>query len=393
MNERERIYLDYAASTPVCSEAREAMESVLDVYGNPGALHKEGLRGAEVRDEARARIAKHMGVKASELVFTSGGTEANNLALLGFFNAKEKEVADLRTLHFITTSIEHSSVLSVAEELERRGVSVTYLQPDERGMIRTESVKDALQESTVLVSVGLVNGEIGTVQPLHAISKVVKEYKKEIVLHTDAAQGMYVSLVPRGLGVQLMTLDATKMYGPRGVGLVYVERGTNLSPIMFGGGQENELRPGTENTVLYSGFAAAFNRAITTRTNESKRLEQLRDAFLKKVAVSVPEVVINGTGKQQTPHIVNVSIPDIDAEYTALYLDARGIAISTKSACREQEGSDESHVVQGLGGESWRAKNTLRFSFGSETKTADIERTVTVLKEAVEKQQSFAQKS
>ena len=404
----KRIYLDYASSTPVCEEAREAMNCVLDMYGNPGALHMEGLGAAQVLDEARTSIAKHMGVKAPEIIFVSGGTEGNNLAILGFFNSLVKEGVDISTLHMITSAIEHSSVLETCKELERREVAVTYVKPDERGVVRPEKVKEALRKNTVLVSIGLVNGEIGTIQPIHAISKIVKEHEvkfgnrvsknsetrfpKTAVMHTDACQGMYVSLVPQGLGVDLLTLDSTKMYGPRGVGILYVRKGTKLTPILFGGGQEQGLRSGTENTVLYAGFAEAFNRVARVREDEKKRLERLQEDFLREVSARIPDIVINGTGKHQSQHIANISVPNIDAEYTVLYLDARGVAISTKSACKEKEGSNESHVVKELGGEKWRAENTLRFSFGSETTKENVSKALMLLEESASKQNSFKKK-
>lgn len=389
----KRVYLDYAASTPVCKEARTAMQEVLDTHGNPGALHSEGVEAARIRDAARSRAAKHLGVKASELVFVSGGTEGNNLTLLGFFAALEKAGKDISTLHLVTSSIEHSSVLEVARVLEKRGVDVSYVEPNEKGVIRPEVVKDALKDNTVFVSIGLVNGEIGTVQPLHAISKVVKTFREDITMHSDACQGMYASLVPQGLGLDLMTLDSTKMYGPRGTGVLYIKKGTDIEPLFFGGEQERGLRPGTENTMLYAGFAAAFDRVITTRKEERERLMNLRAEMINSIQESIPDAVINGTSKEQTPHILNVSVPNIDAEYTALYLDARGVALSTKSACKEKGGGDESHVVKALGDKTWRAKNTLRFSFGSDTEESDVVRVVELLKEAVEKQRGFSKKS
>ncbi|MDP2650095.1 MAG: aminotransferase class V-fold PLP-dependent enzyme, partial [bacterium] len=266
-------------------------------------------------------------------------------------------------------------------------------------------VRKALRKNTVFVSIGLVNGEIGTVQPIHAIAKIVREFSapstKRVpstkwggaVLHTDACQGMYVPLQPHGLGVDLLTLDSGKMYGPRGAGALYVKHGTPLAPIMFGGSQEGGMRPGTENTMLAAGFAAALARAVRVRRQKAARLDTLRRELIAAIQADIQDAVVNGTAREQSPHIVNISIPDIGAEYIVMYMDERGVALSTKSACLEKKDASESHVVAALkvvpsaGG--WRKENTLRFSLGAQTTRRDITAAAKLLKKAIEKYRSF----
>ncbi len=379
-----RVFLDYAAATPLSPKARDAMIEASSYFANPQALHTEGLAAARVIDLARRSIAKTLGVKASRLFFTSGGTEANNLAIAGYLNSLEKDMQDM---HVVISSIEHPSVYDVLTPFIQKGLQVSEVPPNEKGEIKPEAIEAALTESTVLVSVALVNSEIGTVQPLHAISQKLKD--KHIVLHTDAGQGLYQPLMPQGLGVDLMSFDSGKMYGPRGVGALYVRSGLHLHPVLRGGSQEDGLRPGTENTALIAGFAAAFEEMLELRDEEGKRLNVLRNIALERMTESIPGLVINGEGKNQSPHILNVSVPHIDAEYIALYMDQRGVALSTKSACLERSDSEVSSVVAALAGDTWRARNTLRLSFGRETTTEDVETAIAQLQEAVAVYQGF----
>ncbi len=399
---QDRVYLDYAAGTPVCRAARVATARAQKFFANPSAQHTDALEAAAVLEDARARIAKELATKPSEIIFTSGGTEGNALALVGFFTALEQGGVALQECHAILSSIEHASAARALDALIARGLTVEYVDPDEHGTIRASAVAAKLRENTVLVSVGLVNNEIGTVQPLHAISALLKEHGapvlsgaavqlEKVVLHTDASQAMYVSLVPHGLGVDMMTLDARKMYGPGGSGALYVKRGTPLATPVGGGMQEGALRPGTPNVALNAGFAAAFTRATHTRTKEAARLALLRAHFIARLSEALPQAVVNGTAKRQSPHILNISIPETDTEYIASYLDARGVACSRKSACSEHAGDAiKESVVAKLGGDAWRAQNTLRFSFGRDTKKRHINRAVKLLAEAVALYRSFS---
>ncbi len=401
----KRFFLDYAAGTPMSERSRNAYLHALPHFANPQALHTEGLAAARIRDEARSTICTLLGIKASEFIFTSGGTEANSLALAGTLLRLEEEGVRLVDCHVVVSAIEHPSVTDVFTPFIARGLTITTVAPNEHGEIRPEAVAAALQENTVLVSVALVNSEIGTVQPLHAISKVLKEHtpviagttREKVLLHADACQGLYQSLIPQGLGVDLMTLDSGKMFGPRGAGALYVRRGVALAPVLRGGSQEQGLRPGTENIHLYAGFAEAFVEATELRVSEGERLTVIREALWEELAQHVPGVIRNGTARHQAPHILNISVPGISAEYVAMYLDQRGVALSTRSACLERTDQKGSHVVAALAhadsssnGNAWRATSTLRFSFGRDTQLHDVQTIVQKVKEAVETYQSFA---
>jgi len=388
----KRIFLDYAAATPISDTALAAYNEALKYFANPQALHSEGLEAARVRDEARSKIAKVLGVKSQEIVFTSGGTEANNLALAGYLRALEGKRIDMKDCHVVISTIEHPSVSDVFEPFVTRGLSVTKVQPNKHGEVKPEAIEAALQENTVLISLALVNSEIGTVQPIHAIAKQLKGRKptigaknlEKIIFHTDACQGLYQSLVPQGLGADLMSFDSGKMYGPRGIGALYIRKGVTIAPVLRGGSQEGGLRPGTEPVALCAGFAAAFKESSEMRESEAQRLGEVRENLLEELQANIQDIVLNGSGKKQSPHILNISIPEIDAEYVAMYLDQRGLALSTKSACLERADASESHVVKSLGGESWRAKNTLRLSFGRDTDGRDVSRIAGKVKEAVD---------
>ncbi|MBL4644822.1 MAG: cysteine desulfurase [Candidatus Pacebacteria bacterium] len=396
-NDDKRIFLDFAAATPVSEKSQAAYLDASRYFANPQALHTEGLKAKEVLDSARSVLGRVLGVKSQELVFTSGGTEANNLALVGYLFSLEKEGITMKDCHILISSIEHPSVSDVFNQFISRGLTVDQVSPNEHGAVTPELVKAALKENTVLVSVALVNSEIGTVQPMHAIGKLLKETKPKVggktlektILHTDAAQGLYQSLVPQGLGVDLMSLDSGKMYGPRGVGVLYIKHGVKILPVLRGGSQEQGLRPGTENVALAAGFAAAFEEGVELRTGESERLSALNKELYEGLLAEIPDIIRNGDFKNQSPHILNISIPKIDSEYVSMYLDQRGVSLTTKSACLERSDASQSHVVAALGGEKWRATNTLRFSFGRNTFAEDVFLIISKVRDAVETYRSF----
>lgn len=396
MEERKRIFLDYASGTPVSQCAQQAYSDALQYFANPAALHTDGLEAARVLDDARKKTAETLGVRASELVYTSGGTESNNVALKGYIHALEKSGRDIATMHVVVSAIEHPSVLAVLDALKQYGLTVSTVAPNTHGEVTPEAVAKELCAETVLVSVALVNSEIGTVQPLRAIAKVVRMHEQQhgtsIAFHTDASQSLYLSVMPHGLGVDLVTLDSGKMYGPRGVGVLYVRQGVALTPVLYGGSQERGLRPGTENVAGAVGFAKALIEATERRDEEKERLASIRMLLYTELVNVVPDIVCNGDASHQAPHILNVSIPKIDAEYVAMYLDQRGVAVSTKSACLERTGSEVSAVVRALCTEddAWRAHTAIRFSFGKDTHKEEIHDVVKLMHEAVETYRSFA---
>jgi cysteine desulfurase len=384
----KRIYLDYASATPVRSEARKAVEKLWDTFGNPGGIHADAVAAEKVLEAAREKIALELACKAREVIFTSGGTEGNNIAILGVARKILKRQDDFAGTHWVVSSIEHPSVLECFGEIERLGGSVTHVDPDERGTITKDAVVAIVKKNTVLVSIGWANSETGTVQPIREIALALKEMHPDILLHTDAgAAPLYLAPHVHTLDVDLMTLDSGKMYGPRGVGALYLSNRVDASSVTLGGGQERGLRPGTENVALAAGFAEAFMCAGTERKAESLRLQILRDTFLKKLIMRIPEIVVNGDIKRALPHMLNVSLPNIQSEYVTLQLDAKGISISTKSACREGE-NRRSHVVEALGGPEWRAENTLRFSLGRTTTAKELDTAIDELAACISKSET-----
>lgn len=376
--EEKRIYLDYASSTLPLKEALCAMREVEGLIGNPGGIHQEALAAKARLEDARDGVARELAVKGREIIFTSGLTEAINLAVLGF--ARKLQIKNqFEGSHWIVSSIEHSAVLESFGEIERMGGTVTYIDPNEKGIFDVETVIHALREETVFLSIGWANNEIGVVQPIRDISRSVKEKNPAIIFHSDAGQApLYLSPQVHTLGVDLMSFGSNKLYGPHGIGALYVATSTDMAPMIMGGGQERGLRSGTENVALAAGFAAAFAKIARERESEARRLRDLRTAFAKEIEKKIPDAIVNTDIKRALPHMLNISIPNIQSEYVALALDRAGTAVSTKSACAEG-GSKASHVVAALGGAEWRATNTLRFSLGRDTRAADLEKTVTAL--------------
>ncbi len=370
------------------------MDGATHLFGNPGSIHRDGMMAEEALDTARKTIAGVFEVPAHTIYFTSGGTEGNNLAIFGVARARvfphpEKKV------HIVVAAIEHASVLEPVKHMQEMGVSVTLVAPDSDGRITPAAIRAALTPETALVSVGWANGEVGTVQSIHAIAQCIRQYEKEystsIVFHTDAGQApLYLPGMVSGLGVDVMTLDSGKLYGPRGVGALYVRDASMLAPVLYGGGQEGGIRPGTENVQLAVGFAAALTAGARARKEESRRLVGLRSKLTDELRKHLPEMVVNGARDAALPHIVHVSIPDIDAEYIALALDAKGISVSTKSSC--EEGERVSRVVAAMVQPEalWRAQNTLRLSMGNDTTEAEVVRCAEVLAHVVAQYRNFA---
>jgi cysteine desulfurase len=369
----QRIYLDYASATPVVPEALRAMREAEKLIGNPGAIHEEGVEAKKCLEEARAVIAHELGCKPREILLTSGLTEANNLAVLGVARFLER-AGRIQGTHWVVSAIEHDAVLESFSEIERLGGEVRHIEPNTAGVITKEGVLDAIQPNTILVSIGWANNEIGIVQPLREIARAIKEKNADILLHSDAGQApLYISPQVHTLGVDLLSLGSNKLYGPHGIGALYISNRVAAASLVVGGKQERGLRAGTENVALAAGFAASFKKVAHERDREKLRLKNLRDELMRLIVAKVPDVIVNGDIERVLPHMLNVSIPHIKSEYVTLSLDQAGIAVSTKSACREGE-NDFSHVVRTLGGDAWRAKNTLRFSLGHETRESDIPR-------------------
>ena len=394
----KRIYLDHAATTPVNPRVMDAMMPFWrENFGNAGGLYEEGRRAKEAITKSRDTIAKLIGAKPDEIIFTSGGTESDNLAVFGSTSHLGVGHPSGAKPHIITTKFEHHAVLEPCQRLEKENFDVTYLDVGEDGVVNPDDVKKALRPETILVSIMYANNEIGTIQPIAEIGKVIKEFKKSKgfsnfppltsnfpYFHTDACQAAgYLDLNVNNLGVDLMTVNASKIYGPKGVGFLYKRTGVKIKPQIIGGGQEMRQRSGTENIPLIVGMARAFELAQAEKDAEATRLVPLRDYFISEVMKKIPKVVLNGHPIRRLPNNINVSILDIEGEALVLYLDAKGISFSTGSACTS-ESLDPSHVILALGKPYEFAHSSMRFTLGRSTTKEDLDYVLGVLPEVIE---------
>ncbi len=370
----KETYLDNAATTKVRPEVKEEMIKYFDVvYGNPGSFHGKGLDAKDAIEDARERVAKLINAKPKEIVFTGGGTESINFALKGLAKAMKN-----KGNHIITTKIEHHAVLHTCEYLEKyEGCEVTYLDVDEYGMVNLEDIENAIKENTILISIMYANNEIGTINPISEIGKIARKYN--IYFHTDACQAAgYCDLDVEKLNVDMMTVNGSKIYGPKGVGILYVKTGIQLVPLIHGGGQERNLRSGTENVSGIMGFAKAFELAQFEREEEVPRLIKLRDKLVDGILEKIPKTFLNGHQEKRLPNNANVSILDIEGEALILYLNEYNIYTSTGSACTSQT-LDPSHVVIATGLPYEAAHGSIRFTLGRETTENDIDKVLEVL--------------
>lgn len=381
-----RTYLDYASITPVAPEVTAAMKPYLEgTFANPSSLYEEGRAAREALETARQDIADMLTAVKSEIVFTASGTESNNLALLGVFESLRRP--DF-VPHIVTTEIEHPAILDVCAEIKRRGGEVTIVPVSADGVVSPADIMAAVQENTVLVSVMYANNEIGTIQPVHEIVQRVKRYRREHgtqtpYVHTDASQAaLYLDIDVQKLGVDLMTLDGIKMYGPRAAALLYVRRETPLQPVLFGGGQEGGLRSGTEYVAGAVGLAAALRLALSLRESECERLSALRDTAITRILDAFPGSELNGSATERLPSNINICFPGLDAEFAVVSLDVHGIAAAYSSSCRTLKENSSSYVVAALG-KPQCAESSLRFTFGRGTTAGDIDRLVQVLQRIV----------
>ncbi len=387
---KKRVYLDYAAGAPIDKDVLKEYVKVLGNFANPTSFYREALDAKKIYENARKRISEILRARPQEIVFTSGATESNNMALLGVIEEAKKR--GIKNPHIISSSIEHKSILEPLLALSKWGVSVTLLDPDEKGFIDPKKVREALRENTVLVSIMYVNNEIGSILPIRDMAKEIRRYKKEQksekqsfvypLLHTDACQAAnFLSLDVLTLGIDLMTLHSPKVYGPAGIGALYIKTGTPISPIVFGGGQEENLRSGRENTALAHAFSFALESAQKIKDKELKRVEKLREIFIKEVSKRIPNAVINGDAQSHIPHIASVTIPDLDAEFAVIALDSKGFAVSSASSCMSTQKDSYSYVIERVTGSREKALSTLRVSFGRDTTAENIRNCVKAISE------------
>lgn len=375
--ESVQIYMDYAATTPVRKEVLRVMAPYFsNKFGNPSSLHSFGRAAAEALESSRSTVAKCIGAKPEEIVFTSGGTEGNNLAIKGAALAMRE-----KGRHIITSAIEHHSVLNAFKWLESQGWRVTYLPVDQDGLVSLADVRAAITESTTLISIMHANNEIGTIEPIAGIGAIAKE--KGIIFHVDAVQSFgKIPIDVKKLGVDLLTLSSHKIYGPKGVGALYIRTGTKIVPLAHGGEQERGVRSGTENVAGIVGFATAAKLAVREMPKESKRLTKLRDKLIDGI-LEMKKCRLNGHRTQRLPNNANFSFVDIEGEALVLRLDEKGIAASTGSACSSKK-LEPSHVLLAIGLSAEMARGSLRLTVGKWTTEEHVKYVLKVLPKVVE---------
>ncbi len=362
----KNIYLDYAATTPTDPQVIEAMQPYNFIkFGNASSIHSFGQEAKKGIEDSRQKIAEFLGCETSEIVFTSGGTESNNYALKGAAYALEK-----KGNHIITSAIEHHAITEPCKFLEKHGFNVTYVKVDKYGLVDPEEVKKAINDKTILVSIMHANNEIGVIEPIAEISKVCRE--KEICFHTDAVQTVgHIPLKVNDLGVNLLSLSAHKFYGPKGVGVLYIRKGTRLETLLHGGDQERGRRGSTYNTPGIVGLGKAIELCQKSMEEETKFQLGLRDKMIKEIQNKIPDVYLNGHPEKRLPNNVNFSIKYIEGESMLLNLDMLGIAASTGSACTSSS-LEPSHVLLAIGLPHEIAHGSLRFTMGRWTKEEDV---------------------
>jgi len=369
----KRIYLDYAATTPTHPEVVKAMLPYFtDAFGNPSSLYSYGQEAKGTIEEARDKVAALIGAGSDEIVFTSGGTEADNFAIKGVAYANES-----KGNHIITSSIEHHAVIESCKFLERRGFKVTYLPVDKYGLVDPNEVKKAMTNKTILISVMHANNEMGTIEPIAEIGSIAKE--AGIYFHTDAVQTVgHIPVDVNELGVDLLAMSAHKLYGPKGVGALYIGKGTKLIPFMHGGEQERRRRASTENVAGIVGFAKTVEIAQQEMNQEAKQLTYLRDQLIKGLLERIDHIRLNGHPQKRLPNNVNLSVEYVEGESMVLNLDLEGICASTGSACSSSS-LEPSHVLLAMGLPHEQAHGSIRFTLGKWTTEEEIERVLDVL--------------
>lgn len=381
---KNEIYFDNASTTKISGEVLNAMMPVLtDVYGNSSSVHAIGRRANKYLDEARDQIAKSLNVKSTEIYFTSGGTEANNWAIIGLAMANRN-----KGNHIITSKIEHHSVLEACAYLEQNGFNVTYLDVDHYGFINFAEFLGALTGDTILISIMSANNEIGTIQNIKAIAQTAKE--KGIIFHTDAVQLYgHMNIDCEDIGIDALSISAHKIHGPKGVGALYVSDKINIAPFHLGGNQEKGKRGGTVNVAGAVGFAKASEIAYRDLVVNNYKTKTLSEYFVTQLEKEVPDIKINGYPRQKLNNIVSVSFAGIDGSALLMMLDLKGVYISTGSACMANA-LDTSHVIRAIGLSEDMAKGTVRFSFSKNNEPEEIDKAIAIIKESVSKLRAFS---
>ena len=388
---QKRIYLDYAATTPIAPRVLRAMLPFLkENFGNPSSIHYFGQKAQTAIDEAREKVAKFLSCTPEGIIFTGSATEANNLAIRGVTEAVNQNIK--KPLHIITSQIEHKAVLETCKDLEKKGTEVTYLPVDNQGIIKISDLAKKIKENTVLVSIMYANNEIGSVQPIVEIGKLLKNINRikekskvqKTYFHTDAVQAVnYLDCNVERLGIDLLTLSGHKIYGPKGVGALYIKKGTPIKAQIFGGGQEQGLRSGTENVAGIAGLAAAIEEA-RSKKSKARKIKRLRNKLVRGILKTIPDVKINETLEISLPNIANFSFKGAEGEAIVVALDQKGICVSTGSACAAKS-LEPSHVLLALGLSEEEAHTSVRFSLGRYTTQREMNKALKILPKVIEK--------
>lgn len=391
----KKIYLDYAATTPVDKEVlKEMLPYFSEKFGNAMSIHSFGQEALRAVDQAREKISNFFGATSSEIIFTSGATESNNLTVKGVLRAYYSNAKNAKKKpHIITSAFEHHCVLDSCKAVEKEGLAeVTYLKPGKDGVMKVGDIQKAIKPNTILVSIMYVNNEIGTVQPIEAIGKMLKKINAQkntvdfkIIFHTDATQAVnYFDCNVSKLGVDLLSMSAHKIYGPKGIGILYIKKGTPIRKIQDGGDQEYKMRAGTHNVTGIVGLGKAIELVKKNKGKDSRKIESLRDYLIEKILKEVPMVMLNGSKIKRSPNNANFTFRDVEGEGLLLSLDMEGVACSTGSACSSGALSP-SHVLLSIGLKPEEAHGSLRITLGKHTSKSDIQIAVAKIKSVVER--------
>ena len=370
-------YLDNSATTKVFDSVRDVVvKTMSEDYGNPSSMHLFGMRGENYVKEARKTIASVLKATEKEIIFTSGGSESNNMALIGAAEANKRAGK-----HIITTGIEHASVSATMKYLEGLGYEITYLPVDNTGKVDLEALRQSLREDTILVSVMYVNNEIGTIEPIEEIGKIIKEYNKSILFHVDAIQAFgKIDIVPKRLNIDLMSVSAHKIHGPKGVGFIYIKEKTKVKPIIYGGGQQNGMRSGTENVPGIAGLSQAVKEIYKDLKSENQKITELKDYFIDRVSELEGVTINSKKGSVGAPHIISVSVEGIRSEVLLHALEERGVYVSAGSACSSNKPA-VSATLKAIGVKKELLDSTVRFSLSVFTTKEEIDYAIETMEE------------
>jgi cysteine desulfurase len=379
-----KVYMDYAAATPLDPQVIDAMLPYFrDKFGNPSSLHSTGSEPRKALNEAREKVAKLVAAKSTEIYFTSGGTESNNLAIKGVAY-RNRDKGD----HIITTGIEHISIVNICKDLAKDGFKITHLPVDKYGTVDPTKVEAEISKNTIIITLAYANGEIGTIQPIKEIGKIAREHG--VLLHVDSVPSVHqVPINVQEENIDLLSISSNDMYGPKGMGALYVKQGTKIEPIMQGGGQEMGLRSGSENIAEIVGFGKAAELARERMSDDSAHMIRLRDELIKEVLSNVPESYLNGHPKSRLPNNVHLRFSGVEGESLLLNLDEKGVSAATGSACSSKT-LEPSHVLIGIGLNEVEAHGSLLFTLGRENREEEVDYVLQVIPEVVTRLRSLS---